>query len=92
MELREPLGGAAAGIRLTLSEWLRYVTLELVLYFLKGRPAGRAVDQRTSQRAATLPVKLRRPSSVRSATLRAFEAALPLLPLLFHVFVRAVSS
>lgn len=62
------------------------------LFFLKGRPAGRAVDQRTSQRATTLPVKLGRPSSVRSATLRAFEAALPLLPLLFHVFVRAVSS
>lgn len=79
MELREPLGGAAAGIRLTLSEWLRYATLELVLYFLKGRPAGRAVDQRTSQCAATLPVKLRRPGSVGLAMRRAFEIALPLL-------------
>lgn len=37
------------------------------------------VDQRTSQRATTLPVKLRTPGSVRSATLRAFETARPLL-------------
>lgn len=52
------LGGAGAGIRLTLSEWLRYVypggTAASV--FKRGHPAARAVDHQTSQSVRILPV------------------------------------
>lgn len=66
-------------------------TLELALA-LKGHPAGRAVDQRTSQRVPTLPAKHQRPASIRSATLRAFQAALPSPPRQSHSSFTSLSE
>lgn len=52
------LGGAGAGIRLTLSEWLRYVYPggNAAYVFEKGHPAAWAFDRQTSQCAKILPV------------------------------------
>lgn len=61
----------------------------------RGRPAKSAVDHQTSQCVELLSSKLANLSGIRSAPLRASKTASPFsrtIPLLFHVFVGAVSQ